>query len=87
MQVHCKTWARDSHGLFDYENDQVKTTTISFNQNGTLVRKKNNVLFLSEHATEEERNLVLSGLDDPEHQTTLLGNFVNGDSSQSNFFQ
>jgi hypothetical protein len=40
--MKAKTWVRDSHGLFDYENTtQVKTVSLSFNSNCFLFRHQN----------------------------------------------
>ena len=53
VQIRTKTWIRDSHGLFDYENNQVKTTTIVMNSNGNLIRKKNDVIY-----TDSEKKII-----------------------------
>lgn len=47
LHLKAKTWNRDSHGLFDYENNAVKTNTISLLQTGFIIRRKNEVKFLS----------------------------------------
>ncbi len=53
VQIRTKTWVRDSHGLFDYENNQVKTTTIVMNSNGSLIRRKNDVIY-----TDSEKKII-----------------------------
>ncbi len=44
VKIRTKTWVRDSHGLFDYENNQVKSTTIVMSSNGSIIRRKNDVI-------------------------------------------
>jgi hypothetical protein len=39
--VKAKTWLRDSHGLFDYENTQVKTVSLNLHSNCLLFRNQN----------------------------------------------
>lgn len=46
MQIKAKTWSRDSHGLFDYENNQVKSTTLNIESNGSITRKDSDVNFV-----------------------------------------
>ena len=45
LHIKAKTWNRDSHGLFDYENNTVKANNYSVLQPGFIVRKKNEVKF------------------------------------------
>jgi hypothetical protein len=54
IQIKAKTWARDSHGLFDYENHQVKTTSLIINSEGRLIRNKNDVKFTNSNSELEE---------------------------------
>jgi hypothetical protein len=75
VQVHCKTWGRDSHGLFDFENNQVKINQFSLVQNGSIVRKKNNVFYIADSTSEDEKIKILEGIEIPENQINLLGNF------------
>jgi hypothetical protein len=45
LQVRTKTWTRDSHGLFDYENNnQVKSLSLYIESNGSLIRRKNDTV-------------------------------------------
>lgn len=44
LKIVSKTWARDSHGLFDYEATQVRLNNIIVNGRDTrLIRKRNDV--------------------------------------------
>jgi len=40
LNLITKTWIRDSHGLFDYESQQIKTYEGTLFSNGIIVRKK-----------------------------------------------
>ena len=76
VQVNSKTWGRDSHGLFDFENSQVKVNQISLAQNGSLVRKKNYVFYIPDSTTEDEKKKILQGIEIPENQINILGKFI-----------
>jgi hypothetical protein len=43
LKAVTKTWARDSHGLFDYEANNTKNITLLIHGKSKLVRKKNDV--------------------------------------------
>lgn len=43
LKLTTKTWARDSHGLFDYEATTTKNNTLILNSPYRLIRKKNDV--------------------------------------------
>lgn len=75
VQINCRTWSRDSHGLFDYENNQVKKDSYIISQNGRIIRNKHNVMFLSDGASLEEKDNALSQINQPESQITILGQF------------
>jgi len=38
--IKAKTWNRDSHGLYDYENTNVKQSVLGVNSSGIIIRKK-----------------------------------------------
>ena len=40
INIHTKTWTRDSHGLFDYESQQIKPHEGNIFNNAFIVRKK-----------------------------------------------
>jgi len=40
LRISTKTWTRDSHGLFDYESQQVKPHEGNLITNAYLIRKK-----------------------------------------------
>ena len=54
LSIKAKTWNRDSHGLFDYENNTVKNNSITINQSGSIIRKKNEVKYFN---SPEEANI------------------------------
>jgi hypothetical protein len=43
LKVLSKTWGRDSHGLFDYESNQIKINNLIISKNCQLIRKRNDV--------------------------------------------
>jgi hypothetical protein len=43
LKVQAKTWGRDSHGLFDYESNQVKVNILLPSTTSKLVRKRNDI--------------------------------------------
>jgi len=45
LHLRAKTWNRDSHGLFDYENNSVKNNNYQVGQPGFIIRKKNEVKY------------------------------------------
>jgi hypothetical protein len=51
LHISAKTWNRDSHGLFDYENSSVKCNNFSSDQPGFIIRRKNEVKFLKENTS------------------------------------
>ena len=67
IQIKSKTWKRDSHGLFDYENNQVKSTTMIINKNGILSRHNDDMRFVSsltsENSEEAKELAVVKFLD------------------------
>jgi hypothetical protein len=54
VQVRCKTWSRDSHGLFDYENNHVYKNSLTLSNHGDLIRMNNTVHFYCDSTSEEE---------------------------------
>lgn len=58
LVVLCKTWSRDSHGLFDYEALQIKTNTYYCLKPMTAIRRKHEVkLVETESGNPEEQFL------------------------------
>jgi hypothetical protein len=51
IHISAKTWNRDSHGLFDYENTSVKCNYFTSDQTGFIVRRKNEVKFLTDNTS------------------------------------
>jgi len=45
LQIRARTWNRDSHGLFDYENNSVKSNSYQVEKSGFIIRKKNEVKY------------------------------------------
>jgi len=43
LNIQTKTWSRDSHGLFDFENKTLKTVSLDISSNSKIMRKKNDV--------------------------------------------
>jgi hypothetical protein len=59
LKMVSKTWGRDSHGLFDYESNQIKSNTLLPSTNSRVVRKRNDVKQLPDNVELEleEREL------------------------------
>jgi hypothetical protein len=49
LKILTKTWARDSHGLFDYEANSTKNNLLLINGRYKIVRKKNDVRQMTEN--------------------------------------
>ena len=43
LLIHCKTWSRDSHGLFDYECTLTKNNSFQIKKEQLLIRNKNDL--------------------------------------------
>ena len=87
LQIQCKTWSRDSHGLFDYENNQVKNNYFIITDKGCIIRKKHNVYFIGDNTSAEERDNLLSGINLPENQVTILGQILFENNCKYYFIQ
>jgi hypothetical protein len=72
---------RDSHGLFDYENSQVKTSTILMNQSGSLYRRNHHVKFMPEGSGPffKDSSSQFNEASE-ENESVELGNFSNANS-------
>jgi hypothetical protein len=59
LKLLTKTWTRDSHGLFDYEAQNIRSSLLIINERGKLIRRKHEVKFVAEsHEIDlEEREL------------------------------
>ena len=49
LKILTKTWARDSHGLFDYEANSTKNNLLLINGRYKIIRKKNDVRQITEN--------------------------------------
>lgn len=61
LHISAKTWNRDSHGLFDYENTSVKCNYFTCFQSGFIIRRKNEVKFQADNSStnnSEEKELL-----------------------------
>lgn len=47
LTIVTKTWSRDSHGLYDYENNNMKVANFTIVSNSTVLRKKNEIKVLN----------------------------------------
>ena len=56
LQIKSKTWDRDSHGLFDYENTSVKFNDITTAKTGFIIRRKHEVKFFDDYEYENDCN-------------------------------
>jgi hypothetical protein len=45
VMLKTTTWARDSHGLYDYDTKNIAKTSFQTNVGGVLFRKDNEVCF------------------------------------------
>ena len=69
LHLKAKTWNRDSHGLFDYENTSVKLNNITTAQTGCIIRRKHDVKFL---ISSEDGNI--NNADDKELFKIIINN-------------
>lgn len=44
LHLKCKTWTRDSHGLFDYESKTIKENELIIEGNSQLIRRKHHII-------------------------------------------
>jgi hypothetical protein len=79
IQIRSKTWIRDSHGLFDYENSQVKTSTILMNQIGSLYRRNNHVKYTPVENFNQDFSAQIKSFPE-ENESVELGKFSNANS-------
>lgn len=52
--MRCVTWARDSHGLFDYESKYITKTNLKTSGGGKLIRIGNEIDLVSKHSNVSE---------------------------------
>lgn len=43
LSIKCKTWTRDSHGLFDYESQTVRENNLQIFNDAQLIRKNHEI--------------------------------------------
>ena len=48
MNIYSRTWNRDSHGLYDYENNSVKEWEYIIDKSGIVTRKKSELKFVDQ---------------------------------------
>ena len=60
LKILTKTWARDSHGLFDYEANSTKNNLLLINGRFKIVRKKNDVRQVTENTELEMEDRELA---------------------------
>jgi len=58
LNVCTKTWARDSHGLFDYESNQIKPHEGNIFDNALVVRKKMDIKLIKNINEIKEEELL-----------------------------
>jgi hypothetical protein len=76
LRINAKTWGRDSHGLFDYESNQIKVNTLCIDGSCKVVRKRNDVKQISDEVAIdlEDRELCKVGTDGGKLWFLILGN-------------
>lgn len=74
LTLYTKTWARDSHGLFDYECQQTKNKHIYVFGQGRLLRKSHEVCQINETRalTADEQLLADINYQDEEYNLSSL---------------
>lgn len=65
INILTKTWTRDSHGLYDYESQQVKPHEGTLVNNAILIRKKMDIKLIKSlpEKKEDEEFLCLIKID------------------------
>ena len=69
------TWHRDSHGLFDYENKNVRRKKLKISQNGYLVRESRDnqdIKYTRKIEPDQERLLSISTNNPTSHKVVEL---------------
>ena len=59
--LHCKTWSRDSHGLFDYECSLTRNSSFNIRKDNKIVRRKNDLRLEEVNYKEDEEEEELIG--------------------------
>lgn len=54
INITTKTWTRDSHGLYDYESQQVKPHGGTLVNNSILIRKKMDIKLVKNYQDKKE---------------------------------
>jgi len=61
------TWARDSHGLFDYESRHLSKSTMKTNQ-ASILRRVNNDIEILPHGSDQATRFQFPPSDNPESE-------------------
>ena len=72
LKIHCNTWNKDAHGLFDYESEEIVTNTFILGKGGKIIRneEKNEVNY---EPDKQEEGFFLTG----SHVSSAEGCLVN----------
>lgn len=62
VEIKSVTWNKDSHGLFDYENNFYEMKKFQIQTSVEMIRKDNNILCIPKHAykAQQEGGSILS---------------------------
>ena len=79
LSVLAKTWARDSHGLYDYETTSMKITNLDISFNCKFIRRKNDVKCHSlNHIKSSEDETELFQVDISNNKVTIMNSINYG---------
>ncbi len=59
--MQCKTWTRDSYGLFDYETNDYKESILYIGENRIVIRDKHDVKTLPLNTNDLKENILKLG--------------------------
>lgn len=60
IELKSITWSKDSHGLFDYENQNIFTSKFQLKSNSTIYRSGNEVITVLKNKGNNEKNTFLT---------------------------
>ena len=60
--LQCKTWTRDSHGLFDYECNITNDSSFNISKDILLIRSDNNVKIVDANNKKNKEEEVLGNI-------------------------
>jgi hypothetical protein len=70
--LHCKTWSRDSHGLFDYECNLTRNSSFNIRKDHKIIRRKNDLRLEDPLYKEDEEDEIIGKIYQKNQSTQSL---------------